>query len=99
MNESIPSCYGYISITIKETIDLAGIQVKAGMNEGALEDSSAVLVDFNKVFIFSPISFCIMILIITCIYVAAGVKLVSFLLQCLRALDIYIGCWIYILMI
>ena len=24
-------------------------QVKAGMNEGALEDSSAVLVDFNKV--------------------------------------------------
>ena len=24
-------------------------KVKAGMNEGALEDSSAVLVDFNKV--------------------------------------------------
>ena len=62
-----------------------------------LEDSSAVLVDFNKVFIFSPISFCIMILIIPCIYVAAGVRVVSFLLLCLRVLDIYIGCWIYII--
>ena len=41
-------------LTIATLMIITGIridhQVKAGMNEGALEDSSAVLVDFNKVF-------------------------------------------------